>query len=156
MPKSALERVQADYVVPVAEMPALLTMLTASPTGTTPNGADSLTQEGTDPVDRDLAPTPRDTEPSPLEPRAVDEKANGTALGLSCPDCHGSLWELSDGPFARIECRVGHAFSVDAFLGAQSIALEEAIWSAINALEERASTLRPLRRPFRRGAPHAG
>ena len=93
-------------------------------------------------MDRDLTPTPRDTEPSPLGPRAVDEKVNGTALGLSSPDCHGSLWELSDGPVARIECRVGHAFSVDAFLGAQSIALEEAIWSAINALEERASTLR--------------
>ena len=37
---------------------------------------------------------------------------------------------------------MGHAFSVDAFLGEQAVALEDAIWSAINSLEERAATLR--------------
>ena len=42
----------------------------------------------------------------------------------------------------RIECRVGHAFSIDAFLGEQAVTLEDALWSAINALQERADTLR--------------
>ena len=37
---------------------------------------------------------------------------------------------------------MGHAFSIDVLLGEQAVALEDAIWSAINALEERATTLR--------------
>jgi two-component system chemotaxis response regulator CheB len=73
---------------------------------------------------------------------SAQEKRSGVASGLTCPDCHGSLWELDEGPVPRIECRVGHAFSIDAFLGKQAVALEEAIWSAINSLEERAMALR--------------
>jgi two-component system, chemotaxis family, protein-glutamate methylesterase/glutaminase len=75
------------------------------------------------------------------------KRMNG-ASGLTCPNCHGSVWELTEGGLPRIECRVGHAFSVDAFLGEQAVALEDAIWSAINSLEERASTLRRFAERF--------
>jgi two-component system chemotaxis response regulator CheB len=144
MPMNALERVEADYVLPVAEMPALLTRLI----GQSPKGPARPTEEGSEPVAGDARPRRGETEPSPLNPRAAGEKAYGTASGLSCPDCDGTLWELTEGSVPRLECRVGHAFSVDAFLGAQAVALEEAIWSAINALEERGSTLRRFAERF--------
>jgi two-component system chemotaxis response regulator CheB len=70
------------------------------------------------------------------------EKQYDQASGLSCPNCNGSVWERADGTVTRIECRVGHAFSIDAFLGQQAVALEDALWSAINSLQERATTLR--------------
>jgi two-component system chemotaxis response regulator CheB len=132
MPRSAIERVDPDYVLPVAEIPALLTKLTAG----APQGVPAA--EGSNAVDDevtagysidDAAPPPR-------------EKRGNAASGFTCPNCHGSVWELEDGGLPRIECRVGHAFSLDAFLGEQAIALEDAIWSAINSLEERATTLR--------------
>lgn len=146
MPLSALARVQADYVVPVAEIAPLLARLTRDvPRVSHQQPARRLRgqrEEGTDLVDPNAPWPPPHAQPSPLDPLSADEKVAGAASGLTCPDCHGSLWELDEESVPRIECRVGHAFSIDAFLGKQAVALEEAIWSAINSLEERAMTLR--------------
>jgi two-component system chemotaxis response regulator CheB len=76
-------------------------------------------------------------QPSPKLPNA--------ASGLTCPECHGSLWELKNGNNGlRYECRVGHTYSPDALLGDQGEAVEAALWSAINSLQERAATFRRL------------
>jgi two-component system chemotaxis response regulator CheB len=138
MPRSALARVKADYVLPVAEIPAVLAQLV---------GATSLpdsTQEGSSAVPTSDLPTHANGNAAP----PPHEKRGNVASGFTCPNCHGSVWELDDGGLPRIECRVGHAFSVDAFLGEQAVALEDAIWSAINALEERAMTLRRFAERF--------
>lgn len=132
MPRSAIERVAPDYVLPVAEMPPLLQKLTAG----RPERAPAA--EGSNAVEREVSSESRIGDAAP----APEEKRGNAASGFTCPNCHGSVWELHDGGLPRIECRVGHAFSIDAFLGEQAIALEDAIWSAINALEERATTLR--------------
>jgi hypothetical protein len=71
---------------------------------------------------------------------ATDDKNPGTASGLTCPECHGSIWELRDGESVRFECRVGHAYGVDAFLEHQGERVEAALWTAVNTLEEGAST----------------
>ena len=132
MPRSAIERVDPDYVLPVTEIPRLLQKLTAGATQGVPAA------EGSDAVEHEVSSEFRvdDAAPPP------QEKRGNAASGFTCPNCHGSVWELEDGGLPRIECRVGHAFSIDAFLGEQAVALEDAIWSAINALEERATTLR--------------
>jgi two-component system chemotaxis response regulator CheB len=142
MPRSALERVTADFVLPVAQIPALLTELTA------PATVRDIRREGSDAVAREPFPQRASDDAAP----PPHEKRGNVASGFTCPNCHGSVWELDDGGHPRIECRVGHAFSVDAFLGEQAVALEEAIWSAINALEERAMTLRRFSTRFE-GAP---
>jgi two-component system chemotaxis response regulator CheB len=108
---------------------------------------DRTVVEGSDAVEHgffDADATIDDAAPPP------HEKRGNVASGFTCPNCHGSVWELDDGGLPRIECRVGHAFSVDAFLGEQAVALEDAIWSAINALEERATTLRRFASRFQR------
>jgi two-component system chemotaxis response regulator CheB len=138
MPRSALERVKADYVLPIAEIAPLLTELTASAR------IYAALRSGGEAVMPDPIPTaPSDT----VEP-APPEKRGNAASGFTCPNCHGSVWEIDDGGLPRIECRVGHAFSIDAFLGEQAVAVEDAIWSAINALEERAMALRRFASKF--------
>lgn len=142
MPRSALARVEADYVLPVAEISGLLARL-AGAEPVTP-----LVGGGMSSVDLDVpgglpieAATP-----------AFAQKSYGAASGLTCPDCHGSVWEVIDEGSTRIECRVGHAFSIDAFLDGQAVALEDALWGAINSLEERASTLQRFAAKFARSA----
>ncbi|MGH7280297.1 MAG: chemotaxis protein CheB, partial [Polyangiaceae bacterium] len=54
----------------------------------------------------------------------------GKPSAFSCPDCHGVLWELSDGEAVRYRCRVGHAFSPATLSALQEDALEEALWTA--------------------------
>ena len=133
MPRSALERIPVDHCARVGEIPALLSGLTAGPpeaSGEARTGA--------------MADDPNVNFPLGDEPSSPSEleKQYDHASGLSCPNCNGSVWERTDGTNTRIECRVGHAFSVEAFLGEQAVALEDALWSAINSLQERATTLR--------------
>ena len=56
---------------------------------------------------------------------------------FTCPECHGSLWELKDGDLLRYRCHVGHAFSAESLDAEQGEKLEAALWSALRALEER-------------------
>jgi two-component system chemotaxis response regulator CheB len=46
--------------------------------------------------------------------------------------------EADDGKLVRYRCRVGHYFNADALLDSKTDALETALWSAINVMEERA------------------
>ena len=60
----------------------------------------------------------------------------GRISKLTCPDCHGALWEINDEDILRFRCHVGHAFSADSLNEGQSDMLEAALWSAVRALEE--------------------
>jgi two-component system chemotaxis response regulator CheB len=52
------------------------------------------------------------------------------------------MWvvEEEDGT-SRYQCRVGHAYSEQAFVGAQGERVEAALWTALEVLEERAELL---------------
>ena len=54
------------------------------------------------------------------------------------------LWEVQEGRLTRYRCRVGHAFSPESLLASQSEYLEEALWSALRALEESAALAKRL------------
>ena len=63
---------------------------------------------------------------------------------LTCPECHGVLWEMQEGELLRFRCQVGHAYTVESMMADQSEALERALWAALRALEERADLSRRL------------
>jgi two-component system chemotaxis response regulator CheB len=74
----------------------------------------------------------------------VNGKQPNHASGITCPECHGSLWEVEDGGLVRYQCRVDHSFSPENLVEDQARAVEAAVWSAVNVLEERAALLRRM------------
>lgn len=93
--------------------------------------------------------------PSPVEAvqREVDEAEVRSALGLDaslsdgtpvgmpspygCPDCGGVLNEVAGATPVRFRCRVGHAYSAGSLLQHQAVTVQDALWTALRALEER-------------------
>jgi hypothetical protein len=49
----------------------------------------------------------------------------------SCPECHGSLIEIREGPIVRYRCHTGHAFAAGTLLAETDTAIETSFWSAV-------------------------
>jgi len=124
MPESALHAIgEADAVLPAAQLGAAL--------GRLADGAPMMRE--------DVVVT------SGGNPHAEGpERPAGPPTGFTCPECNGPLWELQEGEVIRYRCRVGHGFSEDSLVVEQGGAVEAALWSALEALEERAEFLRRL------------
>jgi two-component system, chemotaxis family, protein-glutamate methylesterase/glutaminase len=127
MPQSALENVEIDHVVPLAELPELITRLAHAeiPDG---NGGSAIVRS----IGEDSAPS------------LVDPRVDGVPSVYSCPECHGTLFEAPEGELLRFRCRVGHAYSADTLVSEQGTALEAALWTALRSLEESSSLSRRL------------
>ncbi len=70
-----------------------------------------------------------------------EQRPPGPPSAFTCPECSAALWELSDGALVRYRCRVGHTYSEDAMVEAQGDAVEAALWTALEVLEERGELL---------------
>ena len=83
----------------------------------------------------------------------VAAAGNGARLTrFTCPDCSGVLAEQQDGDFFYYRCRVGHTFSPQTLHEQKGAAIEDALWAAIQILEEQAElTERVARRARSRG-----
>ena len=131
MPGSALSAVGADYVVPLDRISATLVELATSPLQDmeppVPNRFDK---------EADIAEMDFDA--------LQDDERPGTPSGYSCPECHGSLFEIREGEVVRFRCRVGHAYGVESLLAHQGHAVESALWTAMMALKERAALSRRM------------
>jgi two-component system, chemotaxis family, protein-glutamate methylesterase/glutaminase len=130
MPRSAIDNVAVDHVLPVAEIAELLVRLAVEPAHTLevmPMSENHLADREPD----EFAITDRHVQP-------------GVPSTMACPECHGVLWEVKDGELVRFRCRVGHAYSDEALLMHQSEQLEAALWTALRALEEHTALGRRL------------
>ena len=127
MPMSVMKTIKVDYSLPLGEIAYLLDKLSRERVG----------EEGRYPV-------PENVE---IEARIAQQEMDGNELiasvekigrisKLTCPDCNGALWEISDEDLLRYRCHVGHAFSAESLSNGQSEMLEVALWSAVRALEE--------------------
>jgi two-component system chemotaxis response regulator CheB len=122
MPNNALAHAGADHRVPHSQLAALLTEL--------------VTQKVSDQMSENVGQKPR-------EQNVVNEVK--TPSNLSCPDCGGVLSRIDDSQMLRFTCRVGHTYSADTLLAAQSENVEQALWTAVRLLEEKAEMARKLR-----------
>jgi two-component system, chemotaxis family, protein-glutamate methylesterase/glutaminase len=129
MPRSAIEHVEVNHVLPVFEISGLLDELARRPV--------------------------EQLEVSMPESVSVDSAADEIAEGdrhkqpgipstMACPECHGVLWEVKEDELVQFRCRVGHAYSAEALLVHQSEQLEAALWTALRALEEHSALARRL------------
>jgi two-component system chemotaxis response regulator CheB len=131
MPQNALKLVKPDYLVPLVEIPALLEKLVVRPPKTRRKAGVPVHYR----IEKDIAE---------MKKPEYDMEHLGKPSVFACPDCHGVLWEMKEGKTTRFRCRVGHAFSLENLRAQMSDALEEALWSALRALEEKEAVLRRL------------
>lgn len=127
MPQSAIQNVAVDAVVPLAELAERLAELAHTPVVA---------------PERYVAPERIEQEIAMMEMDPAlqhDPNQIGQPSEFSCPECGGVLHELHNDDIVRFRCRVGHAFSAESTLAEQAEALETALWSALNTLEESAS-----------------
>lgn len=116
MPLSALSCVPIDHTVPLSEMGELLVGLAGSI------------------VDPSFIQKAK-LMPQPTEP---------TLSTHICPECNGPMWVIETGKLIHFHCRIGHAFSGQSLLVEKTMALESALWSAVNALKDKANISRKL------------
>jgi two-component system chemotaxis response regulator CheB len=134
MPDHALRSLTADYVVPAFEIGEVLAKISTENTESTNHSSELLRWEN------EIASAGWTT-----------EGAVGMPSEFSCPDCQGVLSDIDGGK--RYRCRIGHAWTSEALLGAQGSALERALWTALRTLEEKtALSLRMAKNARGRGS----
>jgi two-component system chemotaxis response regulator CheB len=124
MPKNAIQRAAPEYVLTADQIGPRIVQLVGEP------------------VER---PARRRSEPrvQVADPVGGDD-VDGELTGITCPDCHGTIW-LKTGPGdLTFECRVGHAYSPEAFFDIQATNVENALWAGVRSLEEQAALARVM------------
>jgi two-component system, chemotaxis family, protein-glutamate methylesterase/glutaminase len=127
MPLSVMQGVAVDYSLPLTEIAPLLTRLAHETV------EDEWRYPVSDQVEIESRIAEQEMESSEL---IASIEQLGKISRLTCPDCHGALWEINDSDILRYRCHVGHAFSAESLNEGQSQMLEVALWSAVRALEE--------------------
>ncbi len=126
MPISALENVEINYTLPLADIGPLLERL----------AREEAQGEGGSPMADDMEMEIRQDE---VDTTIMNSEAHvGMPSPFSCPGCGGVLWEIQDGELLRFRCRVGHSFSIESMMDEQAEALESALWVAMKTLQESA------------------
>lgn len=128
MPRSAIATGMIDHVLALRDIPVLL---------------DALVREDAPDIQipQDGAPQTRAMEPDLAEPPlAIDASDRpGVPSVFTCPECHGTLWEVEQDGLLRFRCRVGHVYSAESMMAAQTDEVDRALWIALRTLDERAA-----------------
>ncbi|HEU4594251.1 MAG TPA: chemotaxis protein CheB [Pyrinomonadaceae bacterium] len=124
MPESALAHVEVDYCLPLAEIAPLLMRLTTEATE----------EEGAFQVPKELEIEVNIAK----EQKALDAGVLtlGEPSNYACPECHGVLLQMKDGPPFRFRCHTGHAYSVESLMAEITEKMDDALWNSIRAFEE--------------------
>jgi two-component system chemotaxis response regulator CheB len=117
MPRSALDNVEVDFCVSLAELPALLVRLAGEP---------PVAARGETPA------TPR------------EEWTLKAPTAQTCPECGGAMAEEAEGGLSRFRCHIGHVMTAEVLAAAQLEVLESSISVVLRSLNERAALCREL------------
>jgi two-component system chemotaxis response regulator CheB len=127
MPRSAIASGKVDHIVPLRDIAMLIGALVEE-------DAPSRLPSGDHPHLRPMEP---DLATMPLALRGKDRP--GAPSVFTCPECHGTLWEADEHNLLRFRCRVGHIYSPESMIAAQTDEVDRALWVALRTLEERAA-----------------
>jgi len=156
MPANALRSVVVDRVAPLGTLAAVLAeLVTASRRQHAEAAASSEA-----PAAASKPVLPVSPAGAPASPRIPVHLAREHAIALgdgdivgeldslgrpskySCPDCGGSLWQVDAPGPTRFRCHTGHGYSMKSLLAAQTVRVEQALWEAVRALQEKVMMLR--------------
>ena len=130
MPTRALAAVPTARQVPLAELGPMLARLAAEEAPEAPPVPEALRIEAR------------------LTERAMGNDDWGrvptSPTDFTCPECNGAIRAIDGEPIRRYRCRVGHAYSEDDFIAAKQTGVEEALWLALQTLQEQAQILETL------------
>lgn len=143
MPSSAIENVRVDHVVTCETLPATLASLVRQ------------RAPAEVPVPQRVACEQQLSQGEGDTMENLDKI--GTLSKIICPECNGVLWEMRDAKPRRFRCHTGHAFTAASLVYTQRTKMDEALWNALRAMEERVSLLRSMAGTHREaGNPHEG
>lgn len=126
MPRSAANNVAIDYCLPLSEIGPLLVRLANDPF----EEESALPSEKLE-IENRIALD---------DPQALTQLERlGELTSSTCPDCHGSLWQLTEGKFIRFRCRTGHAYTAETLLTEQNQALENILRNALRCAVEQST-----------------
>ncbi|UOQ65847.1 chemotaxis protein CheB [Hymenobacter volaticus] len=134
MPTNALEFVEADHIVPLADLAALLVKLTAQPAPAQPRVA----KEDLNRIEIELTIAKHD---DAFEMGIIKK---GELTPFTCPDCHGALTKLIEGKLIRFRCHTGHAYTISALLSEVNESVESMLYQSMRGLEESKMLLQSL------------
>jgi two-component system, chemotaxis family, protein-glutamate methylesterase/glutaminase len=124
MPGSACEYLEVTHVLRLARIAPMLAKLAQT---TLPETRSNPPSEGT----------------TMLGEGGMDWKGEyakqGEAVGLTCPECNGPLWEVREGSLIQFGCMIGHVYSPETLLASSEVEVEETLGMSLRALEERAA-----------------
>jgi two-component system chemotaxis response regulator CheB len=125
MPRSAIATRKIDHVVRLDGIGPLLVRLTAEAPGPAKRPPDVALEAM---IDREAFADPGDI------------GRLGPQTPISCPECGGPLWEAGAPSARTYRCYLGHVQTARSMLRSQSNEVERALWAAVRALQERATT----------------
>jgi two-component system chemotaxis response regulator CheB len=166
MPMSAARFASPDHIAAAAVLAGLVAAavrrLTTAPApaappterpselSAPPGGSEVLPVTSLEPEPfRDTATSGQDVASGVVPDPASAPVQAGTVSAFTCPECGGTLWEDEQGDFVRFHCRVGHAYGPESLDAAQLESLEQSLWAAMVALEERGDLCSKLASRFR-------
>lgn len=130
MPSSAMDNVHIDHVVRSDTLASTLSTLVREPAATAME------------VPRRLACEYH------LSLGEGDDMENLDAIGtpskITCPECSGVLWEITGAKPRRFRCHTGHAYTEGTLEHTQRMRMDEALWIALRAMQEREYLLRSM------------
>jgi two-component system, chemotaxis family, protein-glutamate methylesterase/glutaminase len=127
MPANALAYARPQHCLPVAEIGELIAQVAS----------------GEGPVTREESMQDTHQAYDSIEAATADL---GPPTALTCPECGGALWDVTEQGLVRFRCHVGHSFSAASVLTQQAQDVERSLWSAVRALQERAAMARRVAR----------
>jgi two-component system chemotaxis response regulator CheB len=118
--------------------------------GAPPSGSEGIPVTSLEPEPfRDTATSDQDVASGVAADPASANVQAGEVSAFTCPECGGTLWEEEQGDFVRFHCRVGHAYGPESLDAAQLESLEQSLWAAMVAMEERGDLCSKLASRFR-------
>jgi two-component system chemotaxis response regulator CheB len=134
MPLSALDNVDVDHKLPVAEIGPLLGRLAREAAVPEPPFPASERER----MDAEIKIARE------VDSRVEDILQYGELSPYTCPECHGVLATFRDGDIIRFRCHTGHAVSAGTLLGACTEQVEQRLMDALRALDETIMLLNQL------------